>query len=160
MNFPSKWRGAKALAACLTLTLASGGMVIAAPAVAPQGQTATPAQGVQVAQRKKTQQPQAQPRAETPAPASAGGPGRYAVLREENKDSGCLINLQQSGRAQLGPGCKDQGVVVFDPIGWSSARNALVLRARKGHRITFVYQPDGTFLRDPADKRPLAIRKH
>jgi hypothetical protein len=113
-----------------------------------------------MAQRQKQQEQQQQRLAETPAPAGAGGPGRYALLREENKDSGCLVNLQQSGRAQLGPGCMDQGLVVFDPTGWSSGRNSLILRGRKGHRVTFMYRPDGTWLRDPPDKRPLALRKY
>ena len=106
----------------------------------------------------QAQRPQRPPAAE--APAAAGGPSRYALLREENKDSGCLVNLLAGGRAQLGPGCKDQGLVVFDPIGWSSGRNAIVLRARKGHRVNFVYKPDGTWLREPEDKRPLALRKY
>lgn len=105
-------------------------------------------------------QPRQAPPSGAEAPAGAGGAGRYAVLREENKDTGCLVNLLASGRAQLGPGCKDQGVVVFDPIGWSGARNSIVLRARKGHRINFVYKPDGVWLREPADKRPLALRKY
>lgn len=104
------------------------------------------------------QQPPRQ--AETIAPAGAGGPGRYALLREEGKDSGCLVNLMQNGRAQLGPGCRDQGLVIFDPVGWSAGRNSIVLRARKGHRVNFVYKPDGTWLRDPPDKRPLALRKY
>ena len=116
--------------------------------------------GTALAQRQKQQQQQQSKLPETPAPAGAGGPGRYALLREENKDSGCLVNLQQSGRAQLGPGCMDQGLVVFDPVGWSAGRNSLILRARKGHRVTFMYRPDGTWLRDPPDKRPLALRKY
>ena len=82
------------------------------------------------------------------------------MLREEQKDSGCLVNLQQGGRAQLGPGCMDQGILVFDPIAWSMGRNAIVLRARKGHSLNFVYKPDGVWLREPADKRPLGLRKH
>lgn len=112
------------------------------------------------AQSKKQRQQQPTHHAGPDAPAGAGGPGRYAMLREDNKDSGCLVNLQQSGRAQLGPGCMDQGLVVFDPVGWSATRNTIVLRARKGHRITFVYKPDGVWLRDPPDKRPLAMRKY
>ncbi len=91
--------------------------------------------------------------------AAGAGAGRYALLREENKDSGCLVNLLPGGRAQLGPGCKDQGLVVFDPIGWSTGRNSIILRARKGHRVNFILKTDGTWLREPADKRPLALRK-
>lgn len=134
------------------LSLSAIALVLGAATIALTSATA-------MAQRQK-QQEQQQRLPETPAPAGAGGPGRYALLREENKDSGCLVNLQQSGRAQLGPGCMDQGLVVFDPTGWSSGRNSLILRGRKGHRVTFMYRPDGTWLRDPPDKRPLALRKY
>ena len=103
---------------------------------------------------------QAQRRPGAQEPASTASAGRYAMLREENKDSGCLVNLLPGGRAQLGPGCKDQGIAVFDPIGWGAGRNSIVLRARKGHRVEFVHKSDGTWLREPADKRPLGLRKY
>ena len=103
---------------------------------------------------------QAQRRPAAQEPVGNASAGRYALLREENKDSGCLVNLLPGGRAQLGPGCKDQGIAVFDPVGWSTGRKSIILRARKGHRVDFVHKPDGTWLREPPDKRPLALRKY
>lgn len=138
----------KARQKALMLILAGGAMAAFA------------ASGPALGQSKSQARQQPGQHAGADAPAGAGGPGRYAMLREENKDTGCLVNLQQSGRAQLGPGCMDQGLVVFDPIGWSATRNTIVLRARKGHRISFVYKPDGVWLRDPPDKRPLSLRKY
>lgn len=124
----------------------------AAPA-APLGQASEqsanrqPPASIQLAQRKQQQQ-------------QSGGnlAGRYAILREENKDSGCLLILNAGGRAQLGPGCRDQGLVVFDPTGWAAGRNAIILRARKGHRITLNLR-DGLYVREPAEKRPFVLRK-
>lgn len=91
---------------------------------------------------------------------SSGGAfaGRYAILRDGNKDSGCLLILNAGGRALLGPGCRDHGLVVFDPTAWSTARGAIVLRARKGHRITLVPK-DGLFIREPAADKPFVLRK-
>lgn len=91
---------------------------------------------------------------------SSGGnfAGRYAILREENKDSGCLLSLNAGGRAVLGPGCRDHGLVVFDPTAWTTARGNIILRARKGHRVTFVPK-DGLYVREPAASKPFVLRK-
>ena len=122
---------------------------LAAPAGRTSEQAATrqPSANIQLAQRQQQQQP-----------SGSNLAGRYAILREENKDSGCLLILNAGGRAQLGPGCRDQGLVVFDPIGWAAGRNAIILRARKGHRIT-LNQRDGLYIREPAEKRPFVLRK-
>ena len=151
----------KAFAATATAlfvsVLAGMGPAQGAGAVSP----GAPAAGEPVPQTQLVQRQQQQRQPSGPeAPASAGGSGRYALLREEGKDSGCLVNLMQSGRAQLGPGCRDQGLVVFDPVGWSTGRNMIILRARKGHRVNFVYNADGTWHRDPPDQRPLSLRKY
>ncbi len=120
---------------------------------APVGtQSATPApQGIEVPVRLAQRNQQTQP-------AAGNLAGRYAILREENKDSGCLLILNAGGRAQLGPGCRDHGLVVFDPIGWAAGRGAIVLRARKGHRINMVLK-DGLYVREPAAGRPFVLRK-
>lgn len=132
--------------ACSFLAAAFGPALAATFGQASDQAISQPPANIQLAQRKQQQ--------------SSGGnlAGRYAILREENKDSGCLLILNAGGRAQLGPGCRDQGLVVFDPIGWAAGRNAIILRARKGHRITLNLR-DGLYVREPAEKRPFVLRK-
>ncbi|MGH6840509.1 MAG: AprI/Inh family metalloprotease inhibitor, partial [Methylocella sp.] len=48
-------------------------------------------------------------------------------------------------RAFLAPGCRDQGIVIFDPAGWQIVNGRLVLTARKGHKTHLDAQPDGTW---------------
>jgi len=100
--------------------------------------------------------------ATAPAPAAARSsnepPGRYAPLREGNKDTGCMIKLEASRKAQLAPACRDQGLVVFDPINWQMDRGRLGLTARKGHKAWFDRQSDGTWLRDPKEGKTLILR--
>lgn len=97
-----------------------------------------------------------------PAPvaarASTEPPGRYAPLREGNKDTGCMITLEASRKAQLAPACRDQGLVVFDPVNWQMDRGRLGLTARKGHKAWFDRQSDGTWLRDPKEGKTLILR--
>jgi hypothetical protein len=91
--------------------------------------------------------------------------GRYAVLREGGKDTGCMVTLDDKASAKggskafLAPACRDQGIVIFDPIGWRIANGRLVLTARKGHSTSLDLQPDGTWLKDPKDGKSLALKK-
>ena len=93
--------------------------------------------------------------------------GRYAILREGGKDVGCLLTLEATARgaqggmkAQLAPACRDQGIVIFDPIGWRVERGQLILIARKGHSAKFERQQDGAWWKDPKEGgKPLGIRK-
>ena len=94
------------------------------------------------------------------AAAQGGIPGRYAVLRDKNKDAGCLLSLNRSGRALVGPGCADQGIQIFDPVRWSYSGGQIILRARKGHRISFGRKADGTWQRTPAAKTALGLKKY
>jgi hypothetical protein len=122
---------------------------------------------------------QAQPRTPTAAPAvtrpappaqPAGPParlsdipGRYAVLRENGRDTGCMVTLMDQSRgrgqnrAQLAPACRDQGIVIFDPLGWALERNQLVLTARKGHKLHLDHQPDGSWMKQ--DTKPLGLKR-
>ena len=84
--------------------------------------------------------------------------GRYAPLRDAGKDTGCMITLEPAGRAQLAPACRDQGLVVFDPVNWRLEQGRLSLTARKGHKAHFDKQADGTWLRDPKEGKALALR--
>src|SRR6185437_6041905 len=67
--------------------------------------------------------------------------GRYALLREGNKDTGCLLTLETTAggrgrlRAILAPACRDQGIVIFDPVGWQVEKGSrMTLTARKGQQ--------------------------
>jgi hypothetical protein len=90
------------------------------------------------------------------APAAAQSSavaGRYAVVRAD-KDTGCMVTLHNMSargglKAQLAPACRDNGLVVFDPIAWALERGGrLALTARKGHKAHFDRQPDGSWQRD------------
>ncbi len=93
---------------------------------------------------------------------SADVAGRYAVLREEGRDTGCMVTLHSTPRgkgfrAQLAPACRDQGIVVFDPVGWWLERGKLHLQARKGHNITLDPEAGGAWLKK--DGRPLGLKR-
>ncbi len=93
----------------------------------------------------------------------AGVAGRYAILRAENKDTGCMLTLDTQARAegfkaQLAPACRDNGMVIFDPIAWSLERGRLALTARKGHKTHFERQPDGIWRRDVKEGKELSLK--
>ena len=106
------------------------------------------------------------------APAARPAPpsdiaGRYIILREGGRDVGCMLTLEGAVRgpggdlkAQLAPACRDQGIVVFDPVAWRFERGRLVLTARKGHTATFDKQADGVWWKDLAEGgKPLGVKK-
>jgi Protease inhibitor Inh len=89
--------------------------------------------------------------------------GRYAILRADDKDTGCMLTLEarpvRGGyKAQLAPGCRDNGVVIFDPVAWTLERGRLSLTARKGHKTHFDRQSDGVWRRDAKEGKELALR--
>ncbi len=92
--------------------------------------------------------------------------GRYAVMREK-RDTGCMVTLDDASRAkgggdraQLAPGCRDQGIVVFDPTAWQLVKGELVLTARAGHKTKLERQDDGTWTKDAKDGgKPLGLKK-
>lgn len=107
-----------------------------------------------------------------PTPASSAGAGRagevagrYAILRAGDKDTGCMLTLFDHARgpggfrAQLAPACRDQGVVIFDPVGWSLERGRLALTARKGHQAHFEQQADGVWRRDAHEGKALGLKR-
>lgn len=101
----------------------------------------------------------------TPASAQADAQGRYSVLREGGKDTGCMLTLdvkgkgRSRGKVSLAPGCRDQGIVVFDPSRWEIAGGRLILFARKGHAAHLDAQPDGSWKKDPAEGKPMSLKK-
>mgnify|MGYP003343832807 CR=1 FL=1 len=108
--------------------------------------------------------PTSQPRPFNGRPSDISG--RYIIMREANKDIGCMLTLNDQARgpggfkAQLAPACRDNGIVVFDPLGWSFGAGRLSLTARKGHKANFIYHEDGSWWKDPKEGgKPLGIRK-
>lgn len=91
--------------------------------------------------------------------------GRYAVLREK-RDTGCMVTLDDTSRvaggnrAQLAPGCRDQGIVIFDPSAWQLVKGDLVLTARAGHKTKLDKVGEGLWAKDAKDGgKPLGLKK-
>jgi hypothetical protein len=121
----------------------------------------------------------ADPAARGPAPialaAKANAPGsavrasdvagRYTIFREGDKDTGCMLTLDDKAkvkggnRATLAPACRDQGLVIFDPVAWRIVNDHLVLRARKGHTTSLDLEADGTWAKDPKEGKSLSLKK-
>lgn len=95
----------------------------------------------------------------------AGIAGRYAILRAGDKDTGCMLTLDDRARgpggfrALLAPACRDQGLVIFDPVGWSLDRGRLALTARKGHKAYFDQDGDSVWRRDAKEGKALALKR-
>jgi hypothetical protein len=92
--------------------------------------------------------------------------GRYSVLREGGKDTGCMITLDAKARglkggskALLAPACRDQGIVIFDPVGWTLEKGRLKLTARKGHHTIFDQKGEGVWEKDPKEGKALSLKK-
>jgi hypothetical protein len=80
--------------------------------------------------------------------------GRYAVWRGKGTGTGCILNLDGKTRGPLGnfraslsPACRDQGVALLDPTGWTIEHGRIVLTTRTGS-ASFDRRPDGTWSGD------------
>ena len=101
-----------------------------------------------------------------PAPVTPGATaGNYAVLRGD-RDTGCMVTLDASARgpkgtnkARLAPACRDQGITIFDPLGWQLQADALVLTARKGHTVKLELNSNGIWVKTPEDVKGLALKR-
>ncbi|HTJ01595.1 MAG TPA: AprI/Inh family metalloprotease inhibitor [Methylovirgula sp.] len=100
---------------------------------------------------------------EKPKPAVAG---RYALMREDGKDRGCVLTLADANNgkgefgASLSAACKDQGLQIFDPVAWQMDKDRLILSGAKNHNIVrFEQQADGSWQRDGELTRPLTLKK-
>lgn len=98
------------------------------------------------------------------ATASSDPAGRYAIFRAGGKDTGCMLSLDKSkgkggSKAMLSPACRDQGIMIFDPVGWRIAKGSLVLTARKGHTVRLDLQKDGTWMAQAKDGKTLILKK-
>ena len=92
--------------------------------------------------------------------------GRYAVLRDKTHDTGCMVTLDDKSagpgktlKARLAPACRDQGIVIFDPVGWDMVGGKLVLTARKGHVTELDTQEDGSWMNDPKKGKTLSLKR-
>ena len=62
-------------------------------------------------------------------------------------------------KARLAPACRDQGIVIFDPVGWEMMAGKLVLTARKGHTTALQTQDDGSWINDPKIGKALSLKR-
>lgn len=156
----------------LDFTLAQGGLAATGPQgemlrLAPAGRRLGAAAAVAPVQVAAAQPAAAAaPAAAGPALKPAEIAGRYAVLRDKGRDTGCMVTLDEKARgpggtfkALLAPACRDQGIVIFDPVGWQVVSGRLVLTARKGHTTHLDHQSDGTWLKDPKEGKSLGLRR-
>ena len=95
-------------------------------------------------------------------PTSAGDrtgdvTGRYTILRDD-RDTACMLTLQPGGKAQLAPACRDNGIVVFDPVAWRLDKGKLILKARKGHTLEMLRGDAGVWRREGAEGKGLGFR--
>ena len=72
---------------------------------------------------------------------------------------GAQAKERGSAKASLAPGCRDQGIVIFDPVAWQIGGGRLVLTARKGHKTHLDAQPDGTWKKDQKEGKALTLKK-
>ncbi len=90
---------------------------------------------------------------------------RYVLERDGGKDASCLLILDDQTKAlggykaSLAPGCRDEGIMIFDPVGWRLAAGRLVLTARRGYVTYLDLQADGTWRKDPNEGKPLSLKK-
>jgi hypothetical protein len=128
---------------------------------------------VQAAQPSQTSAPSTQLKKPAPPKPSAAVlalkpadvAARYSIEREGGKDADCLLILDDQTKAPggykatLAPGCRDQGIMIFDPVGWRLAAGRLVLTARRGFTTHLDLRPDGTWLKDPNEGKLLILKK-
>ena len=107
----------------------------------------------------------AKPSAAALAVKTADLAGRYSIFRDGGKDTGCMLTLDnkaaglKGNKAQLAPACRDQGLVIFDPAGWSLEKGRLTLTARKGHQTHLDLQADGQWTKDPKEGKGMGLKK-
>jgi hypothetical protein len=127
------------------------------PRYASRAPSSAAAANAQAAQRRTPVDP-----ATMPAPETV--PGRYVMMRQQNREA-CRIELAPGPAAPAGQAparfegsCSDTGLMIFDPAGWRYAAGRLVLVARKGHSVEFVFE-NGQWRKDPPVGAPLMLRK-
>jgi hypothetical protein len=109
--------------------------------------------------------PQATPVDPAKAPAPATVPGTYVVDRYTEREV-CRIGLASilvasHGRheARLLEGCRDAGLLAFDPVAWRYEAGRLTLTARRGHEVTLISERPNHWRRDPEVGATLVLRR-
>ncbi len=106
--------------------------------------------------------------AAAPWPASASldpgaVAGRYAVLREGGKDTGCMLTLKEAGKGRggtvLSPACRGQGIVIFNSAFWQIIEDRLMLTAPQGRKIHFDREADDGWKEDPNEGKVLILKR-
>ena len=85
---------------------------------------------------------------------------------DRTRDTGCMVTLDDNSagpgktlKARLAPACRDQGIVVFDPVGWQMVGGKLVLTARKGHTTELESHEDGSWMNDAKKGKTLSLKR-
>ncbi len=96
------------------------------------------------------------------APAAATLPGRYVLMRQQDREA-CRLVLSPppaggEATAAFEGTCRDTGLTIFDPAGWRYAGGRLTLVARRGHGVELIFE-NGQWRKDPAVGAPLLMRK-
>jgi Protease inhibitor Inh len=109
--------------------------------------------------------PQLTPIDPAKAPAFWSLPGTYVIDRYSEREV-CRLGLTSTmvgagGRfeAVLLDGCRDPGLLVFNPAAWRYEGGRLILTARRGHEVTLVSEREGQWRRDPEVGATLVLRK-
>lgn len=96
------------------------------------------------------------------APAPNTLPGRYVLMRQQNREACRLVLSPASADGRQAVAfegmCPDTGLTIFDPVGWRYAGGRLTLVARRGHGTDLVFE-NGQWRKDPAVGAPLLMRK-
>ena len=96
------------------------------------------------------------------APAANTLPGRYVLMRQQNREA-CRLVLSPASADGRQPAafegmCPDTGLTIFDPVGWRYAGGRLTLVARRGHGTDLVFE-NGQWRKNPAVGASLMMRK-
>lgn len=94
--------------------------------------------------------------APNPVLAQQGGTYRVDRLRQQGT---CRLGLAADGTVRLLPGCRDEGMEVFNPVSWRFADGRMTVVAKRGHSIDFVPNGDGGWRRDPETGVTLVLRR-
>ena len=132
------------------------------PVLAPQAPLA-PGDGVLVGTATPLTTAALPAQAMLPPVTAAEVAGNYAVLRD-SRDTGCMVVLEDGAgradaRAKLAPACRDQGIVVFDPVGWALAKGDLILTAKRGHKTALNRRADRNWATAPARGPALVLKR-
>lgn len=96
------------------------------------------------------------------APAPSSLPGRYVLMRQQNREACRLVLSPASADGRQAAAfegmCPDTGLTIFDPVGWRYVDGRLTLVARRGHGTDLVFE-NGQWRKDPAVGAPLLMRK-